>query len=422
MTSHILMRFPADREQVRLACAPVLGVPLFVRNCLTLIAAEYPHLVIAAPPPLHRHINTLWTHYVKTPAATLVLLPLGDDDTLPADQLFAVHSVMAERFVVLHALTAVTDAWVREALGPAVRHGHSLRGGQMVERDALQNQLPTTGQPEPPFLARHYVHVQYSSDSAHLEDILSDQIRHGDIGWFAKHLNKRISIPISRWLARWRISPHLITVFNMAIGIGAGIAAAGDSYGRLLLAGTLFQLASIVDGCDGEVAKFTFRTSRFGQLIDTVGDTTALLCFFIGLSLHATVGLIATLFGGIITFVAIMFVYLARHGNSWSLVEFDRLFVRPRLSGQRGALPWLLHYGKLAIKKDCFSWVFFGLSVIGVLPAALYLAAIATWVAVGGLFWISRLPLPNDTATDAVSSRLHPQTTADSRDQIPQHR
>jgi len=39
-----------------------------------------------------------------------------------------------------------------------------------------------------------------------------------------------------------------------------------------LLAGILIQLASVVDGCDGEVARLMFRGSPFGGWLDTLLD------------------------------------------------------------------------------------------------------------------------------------------------------
>ncbi len=406
MPSAILIQFPFDPAQARLACEPVLGVPLFLRKCLHLMAAGHRHIVIAAPLAWQRHIQTLWSKYVHTPDARLTLVTLTNDHTIGPEHLFALRGALAERFVVLHAQTAVTAAWVQEAFGPALRYGHVLRGGVVVERQPANEQLQAALQamangPEPLGVPRHYLHIRTATNIAPWEHELSEQIRHSDIGWFAKHLNKRISLPISRWLARRRVSPHAITAFNMVIGVCVGIAAAGQSYFSLLLAGTLFQLASIIDGCDGEVAKFTFRTSRAGQLIDTACDTLTLLALLIGLCIHdfhtmgiaRTAWLGAALFSGVFTFVLTMLVYLYRYGDSWSLVAFDRLFVRPRLTGRRGLLPIALYYGKLAIKKDCFSFVFFGLAVVGLLPAVLHLGALATWLAVVGLLWISRLPV-----------------------------
>ena len=38
------------------------------------------------------------------------------------------------------------------------------------------------------------------------------------------------------------------------------------------VAGILCQIGSIMDGCDGEVARLTFGTSRFGAWLDTLFD------------------------------------------------------------------------------------------------------------------------------------------------------
>ena len=53
------------------------------------------------------------------------------------------------------------------------------------------------------------------------------------------------------------------------------------SYLHLALGGLLFQFASIVDGCDGEIAKLKFMGSRMGEWVDTLADNMSYLVFFI---------------------------------------------------------------------------------------------------------------------------------------------
>ncbi|HKE16472.1 MAG TPA: NTP transferase domain-containing protein, partial [Kofleriaceae bacterium] len=70
-------------------------------------------------------------------------------------------------------------------------------------------------------------------------------------GFIARHINRPISIATSRFLARWGVRPNVITTVVSIISlVGAGLAATADP-AMLAVGGLLFQLASILDGCDG---------------------------------------------------------------------------------------------------------------------------------------------------------------------------
>jgi CDP-L-myo-inositol myo-inositolphosphotransferase len=47
----------------------------------------------------------------------------------------------------------------------------------------------------------------------------------------------------------------------------------------------LFQAQSVLDGCDGELSRLTFRGSRLGEWLDTVGDDLTNYSFFTGAAL-----------------------------------------------------------------------------------------------------------------------------------------
>jgi len=47
----------------------------------------------------------------------------------------------------------------------------------------------------------------------------------------------------------------------------------------------LFELASIFDGCDGEVARLTYNTSDRGAFSDVLLDASSYIIFFSGLAL-----------------------------------------------------------------------------------------------------------------------------------------
>jgi phosphatidylglycerophosphate synthase len=71
----------------------------------------------------------------------------------------------------------------------------------------------------------------------------------------------------------------------MALGALSGVfAALGAPWWALVLAGLLFQAQSVLDGCDGEIARLTYRFSHTGQWLDTIGDDVTNYLFCLGLA------------------------------------------------------------------------------------------------------------------------------------------
>lgn len=94
-------------------------------------------------------------------------------------------------------------------------------------------------------------------------------------GFISRYLNRPVSRRISAILANAPISPTGISLVSFAVGaIGAAMFCAGE-YMWTILAGLVIQLSSIVDGCDGEIARLRFQTSKFGGWFDTILDRYA---------------------------------------------------------------------------------------------------------------------------------------------------
>jgi 1L-myo-inositol 1-phosphate cytidylyltransferase / CDP-L-myo-inositol myo-inositolphosphotransferase len=61
--------------------------------------------------------------------------------------------------------------------------------------------------------------------------------------------------------------------------LGAYLATRG-TYWPMLAGAFLFQMQSILDGCDGEMSRVTYRGSHLGEWLDTVGDDLTNYGFF----------------------------------------------------------------------------------------------------------------------------------------------
>jgi phosphatidylglycerophosphate synthase len=213
------------------------------------------------------------------------------------------------------------------------------------------------------------------------------KIRTGNGGWIARQLNKRISLPISIYLARWGVSPNQITAFNMMLGIVSGILAAFGGYQNLLMAGLLFQLVSIFDGCDGEVAKLNHCSTTFGAWFDTVGDNLSFVVFITGVTFglyHEThaAWILTTTEISLISFallLSIMISYLIQQkSDSASLTIYEKEIVSKSVKNPDSWAAKAVYYGKFLVKKDFFAFLFFVLAICNLPDGIIFFAALGS--------------------------------------------
>ncbi len=121
------------------------------------------------------------------------------------------------------------------------------------------------------------------------EDAVFAVLYRPDLGFVARRLNKPISVRLTRYfLVRTSITPNQITLFAAALGIaGCGLVASGR-FAALCLGFALEQLQSILDGCDGELARVRFQQSKLGAWLDTFVDDVlnVLMTAATGIGLH----------------------------------------------------------------------------------------------------------------------------------------
>ncbi|HEY8448986.1 MAG TPA: NTP transferase domain-containing protein [Bacillota bacterium] len=108
--------------------------------------------------------------------------------------------------------------------------------------------------------------------------------RSGGDGPVARYLNRPLSRRLTRLLARTPVTPNQITFIAFALAVAASTCFA---LGQPALGGLLCQLASVVDGCDGELARLRLEARPSGALLDTVLDRYADAAVITGLILGA---------------------------------------------------------------------------------------------------------------------------------------
>ena len=151
-------------------------------------------------------------------------------------------------------------------------------------------------------------------------------------GPVARYLNRPLSVWISRYLVQRNVTPNQISLFSFLCSLlAAGLFALGG-YFALFLGGVLAQFASIIDGCDGEVARLKYQSSDFGGWFDAVLDRYADAFLLFGLTWH----LLAVEVNGWIVFVGFMAI-IGSFMLSYTADKYDNLMrERIKTGGKAG--------------------------------------------------------------------------------------
>ncbi|MFX1420048.1 MAG: CDP-alcohol phosphatidyltransferase family protein [Promethearchaeota archaeon] len=101
-------------------------------------------------------------------------------------------------------------------------------------------------------------------------------------GLVSKYINRHFSRPLTKLILHFwpNCNPNLISIISALTGITSSILF---FLHFPILGGIFVQIASIIDGSDGEVARANGRTSFFGGFFDSVMDRYIDVFIFLGL-------------------------------------------------------------------------------------------------------------------------------------------
>lgn len=220
-------------------------------------------------------------------------------------------------------------------------------------------------------------------------------------GLIARSINKAVSFFLTEyfWLPL-KFSPNMITIITVIIGTFSGIVAAKGTYLAIILGTFLAQFASILDGCDGEVARLTFKTSTVGKWLDSIGDSIVNTSLMIGLGygLEPYFGITPVIIGWTATginwlhnFVSYFDVIVVRKTTdvfafTWWFEKKDRvreIDLSKPVYGPIGKLDFL----KYLSRRDFYLFAYFVLAVIG--PTAMMVGYVTTAIFVIPSFFLT---------------------------------
>src|SRR5215469_6350419 len=102
-------------------------------------------------------------------------------------------------------------------------------------------------------------------------------------GFISRFLNRPISRRITRLLLKFPVHPNVWTISIFALPIIACVFLVRGNYLSVVIGAAIFQLYSILDGCDGEIARAKNLESKFGERLDSSCDFLASLLYVLAL-------------------------------------------------------------------------------------------------------------------------------------------
>ena len=202
--------------------------------------------------------------------------------------------------------------------------------------------------------------------------------------------NRSMSLPISIALIRTPLTANQLSVALVALGFYSAWLFSTGNYWAGVLGAFLSLAASVMDGCDGEIARLKYQESALGCWIETFGDYSYYIAIFIGL----TVGAVRRTgwhgfywLGGIAlagTLVAFALLIYLRSRITAGQPEKLHTIARARFQQEQTRWSRLIWRISFVATRSAMPYGIFALSLVGLLPLVVILAAIGS-----NTYWIS---------------------------------
>ena len=143
-------------------------------------------------------------------------------------------------------------------------------------------------------------------------------------GVISKYFNRKVSRRITARIVNRNLTPTQITIISFLIALVAAAFFFLGEYKYLVIGGILAQASSIIDGCDGEVARLKFLTTDYGAFVDSVLDRYADAIIILGLIFGYWL-----LNGSISVWIIGLFAVLGSFMISYTNAKYEGVFEKP---------------------------------------------------------------------------------------------
>ena len=219
----------------------------------------------------------------------------------------------------------------------------------------------------------YWMNIANNSESINkAEKLIFSTVGKTATGWIARNINGRISLPISKHLIKTGLTPNMISVLINVIGMLCGPFYA---LGHPVIGAVFMQIATVLDRCDGEVARIKLMETKKGQWVDTLSDQLTVLSFIIGSSVgyyYHSGSSFPLILGGINLFIFIFFLvwllyFISKYTDSGSLVAYFRVdeIVDPE---DTSVIRKIIAFLRPLSRRNVYSVGFLVLAIIGGYP------------------------------------------------------
>lgn len=244
----------------------LLGLSLLRRLALAARRAGFGEILVVAPAGAEARLRPLLAGLPGIAFANRLPSEPGARPTLLASaDLLGETAWLAELAALPLARTAILEAEGLRLLGPSV---------------APAEAASRPGQGEPLALATLPLRLRREADLAAAERRLLRALRKPTDGFMARRFARPISIALSRRLAPLGVRPNQMTLLSMLIGLAAAPCFLSAQPAWQIVGALLFVAHSVLDGCDGELARLTFHETRLGGLLDFASDNVVHVAVF----------------------------------------------------------------------------------------------------------------------------------------------
>jgi phosphatidylglycerophosphate synthase len=205
-----------------------------------------------------------------------------------ADHLVSFHNQTGFERSQIAADVVVMPAGLLSTAGAAAGGGNAPESGagipirRWLERAASESRVRVVTTADDAPLWYRDVWDQLSMKSA--ERALFKSLKGDYEGFVDRYFNRTVSRLFTKLFLLLGCSPNVVTMVATLVGLAAAAGFAFGTYTAGLAAALLFQLAAVIDCCDGEVARLTFAESPFGARLDIAMDNVVHMAIFGGIA------------------------------------------------------------------------------------------------------------------------------------------
>lgn len=118
----------------------------------------------------------------------------------------------------------------------------------------------------------HWLSIESPQDIMETEQKLLKSLIKPTEGFMSRHFERKISLAITQKLTDTPLTPNQISLISIGIGLIGALGFASTERVWHVTGALLFLFHSIADGCDGEIARLKYLSSRLGAWLDFLGD------------------------------------------------------------------------------------------------------------------------------------------------------